>query len=393
MQMNGWDLIVACSAESVNDQFSQNLDQMPASFAGEETTDNSTNQISGTFAAWSLVDGGSDGYLHFSAPITGGQLILAAGTDNAVKFDLTGLQPVFSLQLAFIDGPAGSSVKNLAFSTTVTGNGGNVDGSPVQLVTIDSGDVLAKVDPHKITAGILGRLLPRCLADNQDKMKFVFGQLNMIPADAQLVPQLYQYLYAQSGYLVVLVKTLTSNSQPTLDVDPALLAYDENFSKPDRIIGVHESAFTRLARVPLLNWPNVDGQSGLTIVSQTCNIVDDHLECTIHIKANWKDGAFSSADVDLTGTAQSSPMVNGTQVTSDQVMVNLTGSVDPDSYKGDFQAQFQSIQDDLTRQMRWSFDLTSLPWNEQINCVNAFLSGELLGITGSIAQLSDGGIQ
>ncbi len=412
MQTFGWDLVVACAAESINKQLAQNSDQMPATFSGQETVNGSTSKISGTFGAWNLQSGGSDGYLHFSAMITAGQLVLGVGTPDEVSFDLAGVCPVLALKLAFIDDSVVASVKNLAFDTVVesttikdSSGGGNVTtvNEPVQLITADSGSVLAKVAPYGVANGPLSRLLPQCLIDHPDKLAFVFGQLKMLPTNPDLKPLQFEYLYAEgpeigdsgvhcAGYLVVLVQVDPRRNPGSITVDPELLKYDVNFSKPDRIIAVHDGLFMRLASPGMLRWPVVSGQTDLGVCDASVQVADDHVEAVIHIKANWSSGMLSSCSVDLTGTVKSYPAVNGTVITSDQVTCSITGTLTPDN-RGDFGAQFQSLQDNLVQQMSWSFDLAALPWDLQINSVNAFLSGELLAVTATTLSVDDGGIQ
>jgi len=404
MQMYGWGLVVACSVESVNDQLSKNMDQMPASFSGQETVNNYTNKISGTFGEWSLVSGGSNQDLHFWAPVTSGQLILGAGTTDEITLDLSGVCPVISLRLTFIDGPGDPSVKNLVFDTS-GGSNGSVDPSdlPIRLITPDAGPALAKVAPHNFADGPLSRLLPQCLMENRDKLKFVFGQLNMVPTDARLKPRNFNYLYAEgpeiggsgehsAGYLVVLVQV---DDQPAsaVNVDPQLLVYDVNFSKPERVIAIHDRVFMMMANPPVLRWPDLDGQSELQVQGGSLGVNDDHLEATLHIKANWKDGVFWSADVDLTATVRSFPNLNGSVIVSDQVATDITGSMDPERYRGDFNDQFAAIKNSLTQQMTWSLNLAMLPWNEQLTATNPYFSGELMAVRGSVLVLEDGGIQ
>jgi hypothetical protein len=405
MQTFGWGLVIACSVETVNDQLSKNMDQMPATFSGQETADGNTNKISGTFGTWSLVSGGSNQDLHFWAPITSGQLTLGAGTKDETSFDLSGVCPVISLRLAFIDGPGDSNVKNLTFDTTgVSIGGGDSSQLPVTLITPDAGAALAKVDPYHVASGTLGRLLPLCLSENRDKLKFVFGQLNMVPTDPRLKPRDFNYLYAEgpeigdsgdhsAGYLVVLAQV---DDQPAsaINVDPQLLVYDENFSKPERVVALHGRVFMMMANLRSLRWPDdLDGQSGLQVQGGSLGVNDDHVEATLHIKANWKDGAFWSADVDLTATVKSFPNLNGNVVVSDQISTDITGTMDPQRYSGDFGDHYAAIKSSLTQQAQWSLDLASLPWAEQLTASNPYFSGELMAVRGSLVVLEDGGIQ
>ncbi len=112
-----------------------------------------------------------------------------------------GAVPVLQLQLAFIDGPGGTS-KALQLNCTILGKMiGDTTPGAVTVINPDSTGVLNKQDPdgYETAGALLATALGNTLIENRDKLAFVFASvLSDAPKNAGwLTLQEFAYVYQQ----------------------------------------------------------------------------------------------------------------------------------------------------------------------------------------------------
>lgn len=217
MDIMGWDIVLGCSLNRINQQLTANMSGLISTFI---VNDNAIT-IQGEFGAWQLEMYGANQLLRFSTPIKNGSLTIRRSNGSSDQVDISGINPIMELQLAFIDNVSVANVKDLKFNCTITGMqpGDTTPGAVTSVNPDSSGKISQQNDPE--TWGLLQDLLPKVFIANQDKLAYVFAQVNLAPPESAswMAPKRFVYSYYEpvggsTGYLVI-YSVLTDRAVPT----------------------------------------------------------------------------------------------------------------------------------------------------------------------------------
>jgi hypothetical protein len=230
----GWDIVSACTLETVNALLAKRMTNAPASV---DYQDGAGLEIKVTFDPWRISGFGTKGTVMLDLPIKVGTLTTANKFSGHAETTLDGVTLAISVKLAFVD-QAGGGSKDLQFRFITKES--NPKAAPGDLVTVSNPDVtgqLAKVDTGGTAGQTLRRALPHCLEANQSALAYTLASVaTTAPTNAPwMAPKDTAYLYAPGpsdkngnpspGHLVVLamVRDLDPKTRKH-SYDPSLVA-------------------------------------------------------------------------------------------------------------------------------------------------------------------------
>ena len=207
----------------------ENLDKNMSGLISSFNYKSEGTEIRGTFGSWQIVNGGSDKFVHFKIPIVSGTLNV-----NGIKTDLTGIVPVMSIKLDFVNNPQNDNVKALTFD--VDGSGSEGSSNNVFTIDVDARGKDATITPEKnpVVWGVMNSSMPQVFANNKDKLSYVFAQINLVSpqSGSWLAPKEMEFAYldANEGFFVIFtcITTKDTSSLPRVP-DTSILDTTNDF--------------------------------------------------------------------------------------------------------------------------------------------------------------------
>ena len=234
MLTNGYDYIFALSWDAVNDILTANLKDKDIEIVATQTDSDLglTVSLDIKLAPWQISAGGGNSLVHLSLPIREGRMEIDGGTAPLI-LDLAGVSIIVETTLGWLgsggqpqaSGDANSSQLVLLPSSTTAADPGGV-----ALVALnDPRNVLTSLSRAFLTQNIIDVLIA-----NQDKLQYIFANINPTPANVAswLRPVKWQYfnVYSETGPCALAFLCQLSDKpfppQPTFDA--ANLSPDHN---------------------------------------------------------------------------------------------------------------------------------------------------------------------
>ncbi len=201
MLTNGYDYVFSLSSDEVNSILTENLTNknIEVKYNTKDPDSGSTITLNFSLFPWQIVPGGSGTLLNMSLPIKAGYMAIEGGALPSGSYDLTNVSVIIQIMLGWL----GTGDKQQA-----SGSGGtnHLVFSPTTTTKNNPGYIseVAIIDPDKqlnlIAKGILSSVVLNSLIANKDKLKYIFANVELSPANLSswLTPVKWQYYYVGS---------------------------------------------------------------------------------------------------------------------------------------------------------------------------------------------------
>ena len=254
MDINGWDVVYACTGAYMNSELQKNPSQC---IQGFQYTD-ANLAISGTFGTWQIVPGGSGSFVRMAIPIVSGTATLVG---SAAICELDDVIAVVQMQLSLGSPASGSSDRVLKFNCQKSGSAvTDLSDGAVYVVTPDSTGVLAGRANGALASALLATALTEVFINNRDQLSFLFAQIMPVPdaGSAWLTMEESAFVYQQPndqdlGNLAILgmIEQLDTSNQP--------LSFDNRLLAPGSTYGFMLSAEKFMEKIVLPGLPAAYG--------------------------------------------------------------------------------------------------------------------------------------
>ncbi len=392
MDNYNWDVVYACSGTYINAQLAANRDDYIQSFDYKD----SSIKISGTFGAWEIVPGGSEGLLQFNCPIDTGLVVLK---ENNKTVTLDGTVPLVQMQLKVIKASDKSASHNLVFNYKTVGKQKG-DTTPGAVTVIDP-DITGKLKQEEyggLAAELLVNGLGQCFIQNTDKLSFIFAQVLPTPTGKNsdwLAPKAFSYAYQQpdsdalGGLAILGLLDSTDMSSLPRNFDIALLDKED--------FGFLLSAHQFMKNVILPDLPNslggncsvndfkFDGDTSLTLAN---NFNLDSVKVgAIHYTPKVQDLTFAIEDTSMRCYIDTKTDITGL---THAYVTNSVTSNNPSSF--DIKTRLLSFEKDPNME---TASHKHIPWWEEavgaltLGLMNAIIEGIGEAIENAVEDLNE----
>lgn len=192
METSGWDLVSALSITAANAQLMLNTAITGAAFTFTwKPVPTSTIVVTGHFASWQLVTGGSGQKVHLAVTVASGSLSGTTAMGSLGPWDLAGVAVTIEVPLLFVTGSSASS-QLLQFDFSTAGSVTSQSTVTVVGITLPTGSTI-----DSLHSGTVGNAIAECVYNNPASASHVFATL--IPNPANRMPKPYQVPKSYQG--------------------------------------------------------------------------------------------------------------------------------------------------------------------------------------------------
>ncbi len=237
METYGYDIVFACTIDSVNAELALAFEKMDTScsWSGNDSKDQATVNVNAKLGPWQMVKGGSNKLLRFNIPFESGKMLIDCPVlglkEKEYPLDSCSVEVEISLGWLGTGNVATSgsgSNTQLVFNMQNKGSkpGDKTDGA-ISVVTYSD----TKKHLDQIGAAVLQDIIVELLLANKSKINYVFAQINPVPPSAAswLAPKKWDYFYQEpkSGPAVLcILSVLSEKAMPIPAFDSSVLSDD-----------------------------------------------------------------------------------------------------------------------------------------------------------------------